>query len=136
MTSHSGVAPSVDGAHDVATLDRRVIAEFGVSDTGGVPEFVVGLIEQFLQEAGAQVEQLREAGQRVDAPTLKKVAHALRGSSMMLGAKRLGTLCAQLEHDAGLPGFSKPEALLSDVDEEFVKVRYALRAELQGAGER
>jgi HPt (histidine-containing phosphotransfer) domain-containing protein len=135
MTSQSGVAPSATCAHEV-TLDRRVIAEFGVGEGGAVPEFVVALIGQFLEEAGAQVEQMREAGQRMDAPTLKKLAHALRGSSNMLGAKRLGALCAQLEHQAGLPGFSKPEALLSDVDEEFVKVRYALRAELQGAGER
>jgi HPt (histidine-containing phosphotransfer) domain-containing protein len=135
MTSHSGVAPRATGAHEV-TLDRRVIAEFGVGEGGAVPEFVVALIGQFLAEAGAQVEQMREAGQRLDAAMLKKLAHALRGSSNMLGAKRLGALCAQLEHDAGLAGFSKPEALLSDVDEEFVNVRYALRAELQGAGER
>src|SRR5258707_500969 len=134
MTSQIGVAPHDAGAHEV-TLDRRVIAEFGVGE-GAVPEFVVTLIGQFIDEAGAQVEQMREAGQRLDAPALKKLAHALRGSSMMLGAKRLGTLCAQLEHEAGLPGFSKPEALLSDVDEEFVNVRYALRAELQGAGGR
>ena len=135
MTSQSGVAPSASAAHEV-TLDRRVIAEFGVGDGGAVPEFVVALIGQFLEEAGAQVEQMREAGQRMDAPALKKLAHAVRGSSNMLGAKRLGALCAQLEHDAGSPGVASPEALLSDVDEEFVKVRYALRAELQGAGER
>jgi HPt (histidine-containing phosphotransfer) domain-containing protein len=134
MANQIAAAPQA-GAHDV-TLDRRVIAEFGVSETGGVPEFVVGLIEQFLAEAGGQVEQMREAWQRMDAPALKKLAHALRGSSNMIGAKRLGSLCKQLEHDAGAPGFSKPEALLSDVDEEFVKLRYALRAELQGAGER
>ena len=97
---------------------------------------MIALIGQFIEEAGTQVEELREAGQRLDAPAIKAIAHSLRGSSNMLGARRLGALCQQLERVAAQPGFTRPEALLSDLDQEFVKVRYALRAELQGAGER
>jgi HPt (histidine-containing phosphotransfer) domain-containing protein len=136
MTSQ--IATKVDGPDrpEESTLDRRVIAEFGRADGGGVPEFVVSLIGQFIEEAGTQVEELREAGQRLDAPAVKAIAHALRGSSNMLGVRRLGALCERLERLATQPGFTRPEALLSDLDQEFVKVRYALRAELQGAGER
>jgi HPt (histidine-containing phosphotransfer) domain-containing protein len=136
MTSQIGEAPrGVDRLEEV-TLDRRVIAEFG-RGANGVPEFVVALIGQFIAEAGAQVERMREAGQRVDAPALKANAHALRGSSMMLGARRLGSLCEQIERSAGQEaGFASPDALLSDLDREFVKVRDALRAELPGASER
>jgi HPt (histidine-containing phosphotransfer) domain-containing protein len=136
MTSQIGDAPlGVDRLEEV-TLDRRVIAGFG-RDADGVPAFVVALIGQFIEEAGAQVERMREAGQRVDAPALKAIAHALRGSSMMLGATRLGCLCEQIERGAGQEaGFVWPDALLSDLDREFVKVRDALRAELQGAGTR
>ena len=136
MTSQ--IATKADGferPEDLA-LDRRVIAEFGRADGGAVPEFVIALIGQFIEEAGTQVEELREAGQRLDAPAIKAIAHSLRGSSNMLGARRLGALCQQLERVAAQPGFTRPEALLSDLDQEFVKVRYALRAELQGAGER
>jgi len=136
MTSQ--IATKADGVDrpEELTLDRRVIAEFGRGEAGTVPEFVIALIGQFIEEAGTQVEELREAGRRLDAPAVKAIAHSLRGSSNMLGARRLGALCQQLEHGAGQPGFTRPEALLSDLDQEFVKVRYALRAELQGAGER
>ena len=137
MTSQIGeAAPGVD-RRDEATLDRRVIAEFGKDDGGAVPEFVVALIAGFIEEAGAQVARMRNAGQRLDAPALKVIAHALRGSSMMLGAMRLGSLCEQIEWGAGQPGgLAKSVALLADVDREFVKVRAALGVELQGAGER
>jgi HPt (histidine-containing phosphotransfer) domain-containing protein len=133
MSSQTGAAPAAE--RDPVTLDRRAIAEFGRDDSGAVPEFVVALIGQFLEEASAQVEEMRVAGQRADLAALKAIAHALRGSSNMLGAKRLAVLCEEIEGAAGQGSLSRPEAL-SDVDQEFVKVRYALRAELQGAGER
>ena len=137
MTSHIGEAPESANRPDEMTLDTRVIAEFGRGLGGAVPEFVVALIGEFIQEAAVQVERMREAGQRLDAPAMKASAHGLRGSSMMLGARRLARLCEQLEREAGQPGsYARPEALLSDLDQEFVNVRYALTAELQGAGER
>lgn len=137
MTSHIGEAPACAIGPGEMTLDTQVIAEFGRGLGGAVPEFVAALIGEFIEEAAVQVERMREAGQRLDAPAMKASAHGLRGSSMMLGARRLALLCEQLEREAGQPGsFAKPEALLSDLDQEFVKVRYALRAELQGAGER
>ena len=137
MTSHIGYPPAGVDRRDEMTLDTRVIAEFGRGVGGAVPEFVVALIGEFIQEAGVQVERMREAGRRLDAPAMKASAHGLRGSSMMLGARRLALLCERLERDAGQPGsFARPEALLADLDQEFVKVQNALRAELQGAGER
>jgi HPt (histidine-containing phosphotransfer) domain-containing protein len=136
MTRQIGETPRGVDHLEEATLDRSVIAEFG-RDANGVPEFVVALIGQYIAEAGAQVERMREAGQRVDAPALKAIAHALRGSSMMLGARRLGSLCEQIERGAGQEaGFAGAAALLPDLDREFVKVRDALGAELQRAEKR
>jgi HPt (histidine-containing phosphotransfer) domain-containing protein len=137
MSSHIGDAPEGVNRGDEMTLDTRVIAEFGRGLGGAVPEFVAALIEEFIQEAAVQVERMRDAGQRLDAPAMKASAHGLRGSSLMLGVRRLARLCEQLEREAGQPGsYARPEALLSDLDEEFVKVRHALKAELQGAGDR
>ena len=137
MTSHIGEAPHGAIRPDEITLDTRVIAEFGRGVGGAVPEFVAALIGEFIEEAALQVERMREAGQRLDAPAMKASAHGLRGSAMMLGARRLALLCEQLEREAGQPGsYARPEALLSDLDQEFVNVRYALTAELQGAVER
>jgi HPt (histidine-containing phosphotransfer) domain-containing protein len=137
MTSHIGEAPEGVNRRDEMTLDTQVIAEFGRGLGGAMPEFVAALIGEFIEEAAAQIERMREAGQRLDAPAMKASAHGLRGSSLMLGARRLALLCEQLEREAGQPGsYASPDVLLADLDQEFVKVRCALRAELQGAGER
>ena len=137
MTSPIGDVPEARTRPEAVTLDTRVIAEFGRGLGGAVPEFVTALIGEFIQEAAVQVERMREAGQRLDAPALKASAHGLRGSSMMLGARRLASLCEQLERDAGQPGqLHEARRAALDLDQEFVKVRSALNAELQGTGDR
>jgi HPt (histidine-containing phosphotransfer) domain-containing protein len=61
---------------------------------------------------------------------LKAIAHSLKGSSMTMGAKRLASLCAQLEHADHQD--ETVITLIADVDREFVAVRSALIAERPG----
>ena len=110
------------------TLDRDVIALFcEQTPGGGLSSFARMLIDQFIREAESQVATLRDAMRRQDEELLRMTAHSLKGSSMTVGAKRLGGLCRQLEEDldkhaAGLV----PAALMAAIDEEFVLVRKAL----------
>ena len=114
------------------TLDRGVLAEFR-GTTDGVPEFMLVLIDQFIEEAASQVELLRDAGQRRDVGALKATAHSLKGSSMTMGATRLAAICSQMEdHATRHPGGAVTSALIAQLDQEFVKVRTALEAERQG----
>ena len=111
------------------TLDRRVIGQFRDGDTAPLPDFALGLIEQFIQEAQSQVESLRNAGTGGDARAMKSAAHCLRGSSLTMGATRLGALCARMEtHAADYAGGGTPDLIL-EIDQEFIKVRNALAAE-------
>src|SRR4029078_482094 len=66
------------------TLDRSMIADFQHADAAGVSYFTRTLIDQFLREATSQVETLRNAVRRSDAPALKATAHSLKGSSMTM----------------------------------------------------
>jgi HPt (histidine-containing phosphotransfer) domain-containing protein len=134
MTVSIGDAPDGLDRRDEETLDRSVIAQFDQCRTAGAPPLVVALIDQFIAEAGAQVATLC-GPERLDPAALKAMAHGLRGSSMMLGARRLGALCERIELSAGRDR-AVSDALLSDLDQEFVRVRDALGAERQGAGER
>jgi DNA-binding response OmpR family regulator len=119
--------------HPDETLDRRVIDEFRQGTTDGAPAFMLALIDQFIQEAAAQVEMLRDAGRRLDVGRLKAVAHSLKGSSMTMGATRLAALCVQMEDHAGRhPGGAVTSALMVQLDREFVNLRTALEAERQG----
>jgi histidine phosphotransfer protein HptB len=91
------------------------------------------LIEEFIKEAGAQLESLRDARQRQDVGALKATAHSLKGSSLTMGARQLATLCTQMEANADRhPDAAATSALMAELDQEFIKVRSALEAERQG----
>jgi len=120
------------------TLDRCVIAAFREGDPDGAAGIVPMLIDQFLTEAAAQAECLREAARESQAATLKAAAHSLKGSALTMGARRLGSLCGAIEAGAaGRPyadhaGVPMAE-LLTEVEHEMVHVREALLAEREGA---
>ena len=81
------------------TLDRSILAAFRQGDAPDSWDFTRMLIDQFLQDAASQVEMLKDAARRSDARELEATAHSLKGSSMTIGAKRLGGLCARLESE-------------------------------------
>src|SRR4051794_37795921 len=84
--------PSTD-----ATLDSAAINGFRRDLGPDAPEFIAGLIDQFVTEAGTHVAMIVEADTRGDLKALNTLAHNLKGSSLTLGATRLAGLCARLE---------------------------------------
>ena len=113
------------GAED--TLDLAVIDRFL---DAGAPEFLRRLIDQFLQEARTRVRTLTEAGGRADAPAMTSIAHSLKGSAMMMGASRLGALCARVEDQiARAPADEALPVLVAEVERELVRVDHALAAQ-------
>ena len=121
-------ASRIAGGSD--TLDLAVI---GVFHEAGAPDFTRRLIDQFLNEACARVGTLKEAAGRADANALKSIAHSLKGSSMIMGASRLGALCAQVEDQVAVtPGGGITPALVSEIEDELVRVQHALAAQKDG----
>ena len=111
------------------TLDRSVIGQFRDADSVTLPDFALVLIEQFVQEAESQLLLLRTAGQGGDAKAMKSAAHCLKGSSLTMGATRLGGLCARMETHAANGSVAGTSELMLDIVQEFIKVRNALAAE-------
>ena len=58
------------------------------------PDLLVAVIDLFLSEGQANLEAMRAALARADAPALRLAAHTLKGSSASLGLARLRALCA------------------------------------------
>ncbi len=116
-----------------ATLDVAVIEGFR---DAGAPDFMRRLIDQFIHESSARVRGLQEAAVRADAPALNAGAHSLKGSSMIMGAARLAALCAQVEEQvAGAPGRGVTPALMTEIDQELVRVQHALVAQREAIGQ-
>jgi len=99
---------------DDEALDRATIGAFLEM---GSPDFVRSLIDRFAQEAGSQVRTLRDAAERQDRAALTAIAHSLKGSSMIMGARRLGALCAKVEARlANTGGGVVTPALTTEID--------------------
>jgi HPt (histidine-containing phosphotransfer) domain-containing protein len=82
------------------TLDRTVLEDM-VTIVG--PSMIPGLrvaIAQYLEQIPVALAALRTAIAHNDAETLRQAAHALRSSSLNLGALRIAQVCEQLEYQA------------------------------------
>src|SRR5260370_9900954 len=78
-------------------LAAKVLAGLLDYQRTGEPDFLTHLISVFLDDLSLRLETIRNAQARGDHGTLRSAAHALKGASGELGAKRLPALCAPLE---------------------------------------
>jgi len=85
-----------DGVLDVAQLTGlRELA-----DASGDPCFLRTLVEEYLDEAQAQVAQLQEASARGDLPAARRLAHGLNGTSATMGASGVSSAACCIERAA------------------------------------
>jgi DNA-binding response OmpR family regulator len=112
------------------TLDPAVLSAF--RQTGPGAAFTLTLIDQFLVEAETRVTTLNDAATRHDAGVLKSTAHSLKGSALIMGAKRLGTLAGQVEDGVvAHPTAAVSPVLMTAICEELGNVRAAFAIERQ-----
>src|ERR687886_484113 len=80
-------------ADERAVLDTQVLAALQELEQRSRAGLLAHLITLYLQEAPAHLAALHEAVAHRDAGRVEEVAHGLRGSSVLLGATRLASLC-------------------------------------------
>jgi CheY-like chemotaxis protein/HPt (histidine-containing phosphotransfer) domain-containing protein len=113
----AGSAPSTNGVElDSAALDNLR------ETVGGDDEFLVELVETFLEDAPQMLADMRKAAEIGDAPSLRLAAHSLKSNSAEFGAMSLSALCKELEmmgkdgHTEGaLPMIDRADALFEAV---------------------
>jgi len=107
-------------AIDAATFEA-------LKETTGT-EFVLELVDTFLQEAPVMLEDLRRALTAKDTDKFRRTAHSLKSNSNTFGALSLGAMARELE----LTSVSKvSEGRVGPVDalaEEYSRVAPALTA--------
>jgi signal transduction histidine kinase/CheY-like chemotaxis protein len=112
-------------------LDQSALDNIrAVDDDGSVLDEV---IQMYLDEVPVQLAGLQQALARGDGAELGRVAHALKSSSLNVGAKSLGDLCRRLERlgkDGELAGASD---LVAAVEAMLEGVKPLLRAEMRVA---
>jgi PAS domain S-box-containing protein len=85
------------------------------------------LIEAYLEESPNMLEQLGQAVQNQNARELKDAAHALKGSSLYVGAEEVAELAKALELAGRSNDLQGVEQVLSDLEKAYSKVAVVLK---------
>ena len=115
---------------ELAAVDLAVLASYEEAQIEGEPDFVVELIDLYLDEVPRLFDSLHTSIQNNDATTAKRAAHSLRGSSANLGVLQIAAIADELEH-LGNPCGTSAMQLLQSLENEFRRVKEILTAERQ-----
>ena len=100
---------------DIATFDE-------LRHTAGA-DFVVELVDTFLEEAPQMLAELRQTLAAEQADAFRRAAHSLKSNSHTFGATALGAQARELE----LGGMPAGAAALDALDAEYARAAAALK---------
>jgi HPt (histidine-containing phosphotransfer) domain-containing protein len=95
-------------------------------------DFLVELIEVYLEDTPNRVAQMSQAFKGGDAETVIREAHTLKSSSANVGAMRLSALAKQMELAGRSGNFQRMDDDMEQFKDEFARVKVALE-ELKGS---
>jgi HPt (histidine-containing phosphotransfer) domain-containing protein len=96
-----------------------------LQETAGA-DFVVELVNAFLEEAPIMFESMRSALVDGDAEKFRRAAHSLKSNSYTFGALQLGTMAKELELSGLQSALARPEPLAA-LMQEYTRVAQALK---------
>ncbi|SFR50108.1 HPt (histidine-containing phosphotransfer) domain-containing protein [Marinobacter daqiaonensis] len=107
-------------------LDEEALAELRdvMEDEFGI------LIQTYISDSRERIQALHQALSDNDQDAFAKTAHSFKGSSINIGAARLGDLCLEAEK-AGREGrLDDVRKLLPELESEFATVRHLMEDSL------
>lgn len=91
-------------------------------------------LRMFLGGTPGRIDALVTALERGDREAIKEMAHVLRGSCGMIGARRLTELCGEIEKRSAGEDQGGMSALIAPVRAEYQRVAAAIEAEIARLG--
>ncbi|HUE75366.1 MAG TPA: response regulator, partial [Chloroflexota bacterium] len=122
------VAPTTvpaDTESDQAQLDQAALDNL-LAVVGGEINFLMDLIDTFLEEAPMLLAELNYYVKEGDADGVRRVAHSLKSNGTDFGAATFSKLCQELEVVGKSGDIGKAAALADRVAAEFRRVEAAL----------
>ncbi|HXD30896.1 MAG TPA: Hpt domain-containing protein [Pyrinomonadaceae bacterium] len=119
---------SNDGDHQDEILALSVLASLADAQSPDSADIVVELIDLYLVDASFRLAALKTAIDSADTSGWKQAAHALRGSSSTLGARRVASYAGQLEQTDCK---DIAQSTFNILAHEFSNVRAAMLSERQ-----
>ena len=90
----------MDSFQDEDLLDLNVIN--GLKELGGDDSFFKEIIELYVEQYPDLLDKIKSALSNGDYVNVSKSAHALKGASLNIGAKKMAEICLQIETNSGV----------------------------------
>jgi HPt (histidine-containing phosphotransfer) domain-containing protein len=90
------------------------------------------VVEAFLESAPGSFREVRQAARDGDGEALRKVCHALKSNSAIVGAVRLSSLLKEAELAARSGEIDRVRQLVDPILSEYANVEAALSTVVQG----
>ncbi len=110
-------------------IDKTTFEE--LRDTAG-PDFVAELVDTFVEEAPAMLDQLRVARAAGDADVFRRAAHSLKSNSATFGALQLSALARRLELDGLAADPSRDNVAIDALEAAYQRAAAALQELARG----
>ncbi len=116
-------------APEETPLDRKTLDRIRALRRGGAPDLLAKVVELYLDTSPELLRNIQAAVAQGDGARLRGAAHSLKSSSASVGAKRLASLCKELEERGRNNDLANAQAALSALESEYAAVCRALAAE-------
>jgi HPt (histidine-containing phosphotransfer) domain-containing protein len=111
-------------------LDREVISTLRSMRRNGPRNILLQLLTTFREGTPGLLESIRNAAAEGDAAKLEKAAHSLKGSSLTIGATRMGQLTAEIERCGREKVLGDVDSLIAQLEHEFHRASEAAGREM------
>jgi CheY-like chemotaxis protein/HPt (histidine-containing phosphotransfer) domain-containing protein len=117
-------APSAPRPSD--GLNPEALDRLRLHRTSAGPSLLVRAASAYLRDAPTQIEAMRRGLTEDKGEDVRRLAHTLKSSSLMLGAEELAHLCLEMEELAQESGSCRAAQFLPTIEGEFARVERAL----------
>ena len=114
---------------ETLTIDPGKIEELKTLVDKDDPDFLIELLEDYMNDSKENLKAIRYAIQAKDTVTVVKTAHTLRGTSSNIGAVNMTELSKQLEHLGREETLEGAIELIDQLEGEFIEVKSELEKE-------
>lgn len=98
-------------------LDFNIIS--GLKELGDDDSFFREIIDLYVEQYPDLLEKIKLSYSEGDLINISKSAHALKGASLNIGAKKLAEICLKIETISSFENTSSIEELISDLQDIY-----------------
>lgn len=121
------LVPDATGAVVTAGNYKHINLEYIQELAGGENEFVIEMIETYLETVGPNIGLLRDAVTANDTGTVTFLSHKLKGSFRFIGCTEPGNMMEEIEHHQEQGNLTRMLELLQAVEEEYAGTEEELK---------